>query len=82
MGLIEKLDLPINKKVYTKKANSYLYFYSFIKEFRAWYPNGKAPYKNRKIYNMLPDKLKTGYKRIPQELLIEFRKNSNDSDLV
>lgn len=72
--LIKKLNLPIDVEVYAKKANSYLYFYSFLKERRNWYPLGKAPYKVKKIYDILPSDLKSGYKRIPKNLLNEFRK--------
>ena len=75
LRIIDKFDLPVDKTLYAKKANSYLYFYSYLKECRSWYSNNNAPYKNEKIYNLLPSTLKSSYKKIPKDLLDEFRRH-------
>lgn len=53
------LDLGINTQQYTQKANSYLLFYSVLKETKKWcdYP----PYKFKDIWRGLPDKILSNF---------------------
>lgn len=76
---IIKYQLPINITEYTKKANSYILFYEYLKQTRKWCKPGNAPYslKNKNLWNICPDKImpKSYYNSIPPRILKQFIKN-------
>jgi hypothetical protein len=43
-----------DKKNYTRKANSYILFYLFVKDQRKWCKKGKAPYSIENIWTRFP----------------------------
>jgi hypothetical protein len=53
LALLARYGLPVDPKEYAQKANSYLFFYTAMKETRRWY--GKAPYEVREVWRTLPD---------------------------
>jgi hypothetical protein len=53
--LIKQFNLPIDVKNYIKGANTYIYFYAFVRKNRKWY-NKKSPYKVKEIFDMMPAK--------------------------
>ena len=65
--IIKKYKLPINVKDYIKNANSYIYFYSYVKKFRTWCK--LAPYKVQQILDVMPTKFLTNaqYNRVPSQ---------------
>ncbi len=65
IGLIEKFNLPINKKDYIKNANAYVYFWTYLRKTRKWYTIGKEPYKNELILAAMPDHFDNDYNQIP-----------------
>ena len=66
---IEEYELPIDAKKYIKKANSYILFYTLIKETKKWYKT--PPYRIAKLFNAMPDYFLSDYSNIPSEM-IEF----------
>lgn len=51
---IGKYKLPIDPKMYAKKANSYVAYYYAMPELRGWC-NGERPYEVKEIMDMMPD---------------------------
>ncbi len=45
--LIKKFKLPIDKKMYIKKANTYIYFYNWMVISKRWCKSSNSPYKNK-----------------------------------
>lgn len=76
---IQKYNLPINISEYIKKANSYILFYTYLKQTRKWCKPGNTPYslKNKSLWNICPDKImpKSYYNTIPPRILKQFIKN-------
>ncbi len=52
LKLIDEFDISIDKSWYAQKANSYLYFYSWVRKNRVWY--NKAPYEMGDIVDTMP----------------------------
>ncbi len=51
---IRNYELPIDKKIYTKKANSYLFSYTQAMKSRRWFPQ---PYTHEEIWKRMPGRL-------------------------
>jgi hypothetical protein len=53
--LIEELNLPIDVKMYSRKALAYIYFYQYMTVSKEWYPKDrKPPYAYKEIYSKFP----------------------------
>lgn len=73
--LIKQFNLPIDIKSYIRKANSYIYFYAFVRDYRTW--SQYAPYKVKKIVDLMsPRFLKTTDYNRPSEKYIELVKKN------
>jgi hypothetical protein len=70
---IKKWNLPIDTETYIKKANSYVFFYNFLKENRAWYKKGKEPYNNEEVWMNAPGHFNGDYSSIPRKLKIAYK---------
>lgn len=73
IAMIDEFDLPIDKKKYIKKANSYIYFYSYMKEIKRWCNPKNTPYSNQNLVNIMPSTFKKDYLVIPTKILNKFR---------
>lgn len=51
---IKKWDLPVDIKLYTQKANSYVLFYNWMYYTRRWCSVKNSPYRNPAIYSRMP----------------------------
>lgn len=71
--LIKKLDLPIDVKLYTKKANAYVMFYNYMRITGLWAKPGNTPYNNQRIIDSMPDKFSLNYSHIHPRLERIFR---------
>lgn len=71
VAMIKKLKLPIDVKEYTKKANSYVMFYNYMKVSRKWCKT--PPYKNKRIIEAMPSKFSMDYSKFPEWLETIFR---------
>lgn len=69
---IKKYNLDIDIEEYTQQANSYIYFYRFIKETRAWYK--KTPYQVKKVWSIMPKTFNNDYSFVPEEYKKAYRK--------
>lgn len=72
---ITEYNLPIDKKTYVQKANSYVLFYQVVKKCRVWSKEGCAPYMLKHIYEQMPTDFSLDYSNPPQELLDLIEKN-------
>ncbi len=55
LSVIDEFNLNIDKEIYAKKANAYLYFYHFALKKKKWYK--KAPYEILDIVQAMPNEI-------------------------
>lgn len=75
--LIEKWGLSIDKKEYTRKANTYIYAHFLMLEKRKWWPfkTVHAPYHSRTLQNAISDSFKVkSHSHCPPKVIQELRK--------
>ena len=76
---IIKYDLPLDISTYIKKANSYIFFYEYLKQTRRWCKPNNAPFnnKNKNLWKLCSGKIenKSYYKEIPPRILKKFIEN-------
>ena len=63
--LIKRFDLPVDIKTYIKKANGYVYFYTWMMKTRRWSELENSPYSNENIINAMPEEFQEDYENIP-----------------
>jgi len=73
VNLIDEFDLPIDKKKYIQKANSYIYFYQYMKEIKRWCKPNNTPYSNKELISIMPTTFQKDYSKIPFKILNKFR---------
>jgi hypothetical protein len=68
---IRTFNLPIDTTEYIKKANSYIFFYTAMKETRSWYLPGKEPYNTQEVWSLCPEEFlaEEEYERVPTDLM-------------
>jgi hypothetical protein len=71
--IIKDFNLNINIDQYIKKANSYVYFYNWMKHTRRWSRPTNSPYKNANLINIMPDQFQKSYKTIPKSIKKVFQ---------
>lgn len=69
-----KYNLPVNVEEEIQKANSYILFYTFIKEIRKWNTTGKAPYQVKEVWSKMPTTFEMDYFTVPEEISEIYRK--------
>ena len=70
--IIRKFDLPIDTNTYIKKANGYVYFYTWMMKTRRWSKPGNSPYSNKNVMAAMPDSFQSDYETIPKEVAAAF----------
>jgi hypothetical protein len=70
---IKKYKLPVDITRYTMMANTYMYFYEWMRESRMWIPRNKSLY-TEEIIKHAPKKFKRDYSNIPPKLKEAFEK--------
>lgn len=73
--LLKKYKVPTNIGDYIRRANVYVHFYNYIKEYRNWYPPNQPPYSKKNLLRVASDKFYDSYEDIPPELEEAFRKS-------
>lgn len=63
-----KYKLPINIKEEIQKANSYILFYTMIKDTRKWNVPGKAPYQIKEVWSQMPATFDIDYTIVPDDI--------------
>lgn len=66
--LIKKFKLPIDTKLYTKKANAYVQFYNWMLTTRRWCKPNNSPSKNEFVLAMCSDKFNMNYNKLSKRL--------------
>lgn len=64
----KKYNLPVDIKEEIQKANSYILFYTFIKETRKWNKPGQAPYQIKEVWSSMPDTFDMDYTTISDDI--------------
>lgn len=63
-----KYGLDINVEEEIQKANSYILFYTFVKETRKWNTVGKAPYNIKEVWSLMPKTFDMDYEVVPENI--------------
>ena len=74
VSLLKKYKIQIDTKDYIKKANAYIHFYNYMKQYKRWYPDNKEPHLTPEIYNKCSCRFYKSYDNIPKELLTVYQK--------
>lgn len=67
LKLIDVYGLSIDKELYVKKANAYLYFYHWMRKTRKWSAPKNLPYRNKRIIDAMPTTFKGKYDKLPKK---------------
>jgi hypothetical protein len=70
--LIKKWDLPIDVKVYTKKANAYVQFYNYMYLTRRWCNPSNSPARNPKVWKKMPASFRMNYEVMEEKYIKIF----------
>jgi hypothetical protein len=73
VSLIKKFKLPIDKKQYIKKANTYIYFYNWMVISKKWCTEKNSPYRNKRLMDVMPDHFDNDYTVLPKHIEQIFR---------
>ena len=65
---IKEYNLPLDPIEETQKANSYILFYTLLKETRKWNKPGKAPYLIKEVWSHMPKTFDMDYSVVPENL--------------
>lgn len=72
---IKNFDLPIDIEEYTKRANAYVYFFSYLKLSRHW-PNSKnSAYVKKEIWQHMPTVWQKSYRKLSKKYLQLFKEH-------
>lgn len=69
---IKKFDLPIDIDTYIKRANAYVQFYNYLLVSRRWSKPNNAPYKNKRLLEVMPAKFNMDYEKLSKKVLKIF----------
>jgi hypothetical protein len=61
VALIKKFKLPIDIDDYIRKANSYMFFWLYLKYTRSWSKASNSPYNNKTIISKMPKRFLKEY---------------------
>jgi hypothetical protein len=64
----------VNVEEEIQKANSYILFYTFIKEVRKWNTPGKAPYQVKEVWSKMPKTFNMDYFTVSSEISELYKK--------
>lgn len=62
---IKKYNLDIDIENYIKQANSYIYFYRFLENYKTWFTI--CPHYIKKIWTKMPSHFDNDYSTVPEE---------------
>ena len=72
IDIVRKFDLPVDTNKYIKKANGYVYFYTWMMKTRRWSTIDNSPYSNDTIINAMPEEFQDDYEHIPSHIVEVF----------
>jgi hypothetical protein len=71
--LIKEWNLPIDVKVYTRKANAYICFYNYLYYTRRWCSSETSPSRNPKVWKKMPSTFSMNYEIIEEKYFKIFQ---------
>jgi len=71
--IIKDFGLDIDIDSYIKRANSYVYFYNWMKTTRRWSSPNNSPYKNKALLEVMPKTFQKSYRTIPKRIAKVFK---------
>jgi len=71
--LIKEWNLPIDIKVYTRKANAYVQFYNYLHYTRRWCKPENSPSRNPKIWKKMPSTFRMNYEILEEKYFKIFQ---------
>jgi hypothetical protein len=71
--LIKQWNLPIDVKVYTRKANAYVQFYNYLYYTRSWCHPANSPARNPKVWKKMPASFRMNYEIIEEKYFKIFQ---------
>lgn len=74
--IIKDFGLNIDIDSYIKKANSYVYFYNWMKTTRRWSSPTNSPYKNQRLIEVMPKTFQKSYRTIPKRIAKVFKEEN------
>lgn len=74
--IIKDFNLNIDIDWYIKRANSYVYFYNWMKTTRRWSSPNNSPYKNKRLLQVMPKTFQKSYRTIPKRIEKVFREEN------
>jgi len=74
--IIKDFNLNIDISSYIKRANSYIYFYNWMKTTRRWSTPNNSPYKNQRLLDAMPKTFQKSYKTIPKRIAKVFKEQN------
>jgi len=76
VDIIKSFGLKIDIPKYIAKANSYIYFYNWLKVSRKWSSPSNSPYKNKVLLEVMPKTFQKSYKTIPKNIAKIFKEQN------
>ena len=71
--LIKEWGLPIDTKIYTRKANAYVQFYNYLYFTRRWIHPGNSPARNPKVWKKMPSTFRMNYEVMEEKYFKIFQ---------
>lgn len=68
VSIIKKFNLDIDISKYIKKANAYVYFYTYMLTIRRWCKKKNSPYSNVALIESMPNYFVKDYSIIPKKI--------------
>lgn len=73
---IKEWGLSIDVESYTKRANSYLMFYNWLKQTRKWAKPNNLPYHNKRLVEAMPKNFRMDYSKLPKKYETIYREEN------
>jgi hypothetical protein len=70
--IIKIFNLPLDLERYVKKANAYVYFYTWMMKTRKWSKPGNSPYSNETLIDAMPNEFQDNYEVLPDYIAKVF----------
>lgn len=74
--IIKQFGLDIDMRDYIMRANSYIYFYNWLKTTRRWSTPSNSPYKNKALLEVMPKTFQKSYRTIPKRIAKVFKEQA------
>ena len=73
--IIKKFKLPIDTKEYTRRANAYVLFYTWMLHSRRWCSPNNTPYRNKTLLKACSTRFNMRYDELSPDVIEAFEKS-------